>query len=232
MLQRVHSSYISRIAAVISVVMLTFLTANAQQGKKKFVTIAPDTIPLFRGIAVSTDLVGPAQLAFSSYGQYQAAMRVNLKDKWFPIIELGIGKANAEDITTKLTYKSTAPYGRIGMDWNLSKNKHDIYRVYGGFRYAYTSFKYDVSSPGIVDPVWGDKTDFNAKDVNCTYHWLEGVFTIDAKIFGPVRMGWSVRYKRRLFHTHGDIGEAWYVPGYGKSGNSRLGGEFNITFEL
>ena len=68
MLQRVHSSYISRIAAVISVVMLTFLTANAQQGKKKFVTIAPDTIPLFRGIAVSTDLVGPAQLAFSSYG--------------------------------------------------------------------------------------------------------------------------------------------------------------------
>jgi hypothetical protein len=36
-----------------------------------------------------------------------------------PIIELGIGKANAEDITTKLTYKSTAPYGRIGMDWNL-----------------------------------------------------------------------------------------------------------------
>lgn len=232
MLQRVHSSYILRIAAVISVVMLTFLTANAQQGKKKIVTIAPDTIPLFRGIAVSTDLVGPAQLAFGSYGQYQAAMRVNLKDKWFPIIELGIGKANAEDVTTKLTYKSTAPYGRIGMDWNLSKNKHDIYRVYGGFRYAYTSFKYDVSSPGIVDPVWGDKTDFNAKDVSCTYHWLEGVFTIDAKIFGPVRMGWSVRYKRRLFHTHGDIGEAWYVPGYGKSGNSRLGGEFNITFEL
>ncbi|MFW9601463.1 MAG: DUF6048 family protein, partial [Prevotella sp.] len=124
--------------------MLTFLTANAQQGKKKFVTIAPDTIPLFRGIAVSTDLVGPAQLAFSSYGQYQAAMRVNLKDKWFPIIELGIGKADAEDVTTKLNYKSTAPYGRIGMDWNLSKNKHDIYRVYGGFRYAYTSFKYDV----------------------------------------------------------------------------------------
>jgi hypothetical protein len=47
-----------------------------------------------------------------------------------------------------------------------------------------------------------------------------------------VRMGWSVRYKRRLFHTHGDIGEAWYVPGYGKGGNSRLGGEFNITLEL
>lgn len=68
--------------------------------------------------------------------------------------------------------------------------------------------------------------------MSCTYHWLEAVFTIDAKIFGPVRMGWSVRYKRRLFHTHGDIGEAWYVPGYGKSGNSRLGGEFNITIEL
>ena len=122
MLQRVHSSYISRIAAVISVVMLTCLTANAQQGKKKIVTIAPDTIPLFRGIAISTDLVGPAQLAFGSYGQYQAAMRVNLKDKWFPIIELGIGKANAEDVTTRLNYKATAPYSRICMDWNMKKN--------------------------------------------------------------------------------------------------------------
>ena len=65
------------------------LTPNKE--RKKFDN-SSDTIPLFRGIAI-LQILGPAQLAFSSYGQYQAAMRVNLKDKWFPpIIELGIEK--------------------------------------------------------------------------------------------------------------------------------------------
>ncbi len=231
MQQRVHSSFISR-AALISLLLLTALSVSAQQRAKKNIIIEPDTIPFFRNVAVSVDLVGAAQLAFSSYGQYEASARVNLKDKWFPIIEIGYGKANANDLSTKLTYKTSAPYGRIGMDWNLMKNKHSIYRILGGFRYAYTSFKYDVFSPGITDPVWGDKVEFKADGVNCKYQWLELVIGIDAKVWNAVRMGWNVRYKRRISHSHGDIGEAWYVPGYGKSGNTRLGGEFNITFEL
>lgn len=55
--------------------------------------VKKDTIPLFRGLAVSGDLVGIAQLAFGDYGQYEVALRVNLKDKYFPIIELGYGKS-------------------------------------------------------------------------------------------------------------------------------------------
>ena len=31
---------------------------------------------------------------------------------------------------------------------------------------------------------------------------------------------------------NGDIGNTWYVPGYGKQGSSRIGGSFNIIFEL
>ena len=45
-------------------------------------------------------------------------------------------------------------------------------------------------------------------------------------------MGWSVRYKRRIAHKEGDIGKAWYVPGFGKQGSSRLGGTFNIGYEF
>ena len=124
MLQRAHSSSISR-TLVISLLLVLPLSVGAQQ-KKKMVVAERDTVSLFRGVAVSTDVVGPAQLVFGDYGQYQAALRVNLKDKWFPIIELGYGKADAKDISTKMAYKTNAPYGRIGMDWNLSKNKHDI----------------------------------------------------------------------------------------------------------
>ncbi|MBQ8047696.1 MAG: hypothetical protein IJ196_07210 [Prevotella sp.] len=192
----------------------------------------PDSIAFFRGLSVSGDLVGVLQRQLGSYGQYEGALHVNLKDKYFPVVELGIGEADADDIVTQLKYKTRAPYGKVGCDFNMMKNKHDKYRVYGGLRYAYTSFKYDVLSPGLHDPIWQEQVAFGAEGINCYQHWLEGVFTIDAYIWGPLRMGWSVRYKRRVAHDHNSMGSPWYVPGYGKAGNSRLGGTFNITFEI
>lgn len=230
--QRVHSIFISR-ALSISVLLLMLLNAHAQGGSKKnIIAETADSIPLFRGVAVSVDLVGPAEMMFGNYGQYEAAARINLKDKYFPVVELGWGKANAEDVATQLTYKTNAPYVRAGMDFNLMKNKHDIYRLLGGVRYAYTSFKYDVNSPNIVDPVWKDNVEYNAEGVKCNYHWLEFSFGVDAKIWGPVRMGWTVRYRKKLYSKAGDFGTPWYVPGFGKSGSTRLGGTFNVTFEL
>lgn len=214
-----------------SLLLLATLPLRAQT-EKKMLPLQNDSIAFFRNVAVSVDLVGPLQLALSDYGQYEAALRVNLKDKYFPIVELGYGKADGEDAATHLSYKTAAPYGRIGIDFNLMKNKHDANRLYGGVRYAYTNYKFDVYCPDVTDPYWGEKADFRANDVKCYYHWLEFVFGIDAKIWGPVRMGWSVRYKRRLFHDDGDVGRPWYVPGYGKQGNARLGGTFNVSIEL
>lgn len=222
-------SFTSRLLAI-SLLLIATLSATAQQQKR--MVAEPDTIPLFRGVAVSADLAGIAQLALSDYGQYEAALRVNLRDKYFPVIELGMGKADANDVATNLTYKSTAPYGRIGMDFNVMKNKHDINRVYVGGRYAFSSFDFDVSSPGITDPVWGDVVEYAHKGNKATWHWMEFVAGIDAKIWKMVRLGWSVRYKRRLSNKDPEIGKPWYVPGYGKEGGSRIGASFNLIFEL
>ena len=114
----------------------------------------------------------------------------------------------------------------------MLKNKHDDYRLFGGFRYGFTFFKYDVTSPPIQDPIWGGDVPYGAEGVKSNYHWLEGVFGVDAKIWGPVRMGWSFRYKRRLAEKDGEIGNSYYVPGFGKQGGSRLGGTFNVTLEI
>lgn len=224
------SSYISRVALISILCLLPFMASGQQ--RPKIMTAKTDTIPFFRGVSVSGDLVGLTQLLISDYGQYEAALRMNIKDKYFPIIEIGIGKADAEDDATKLSYQTRAPYSRIGLDFNMMKNKHDIYRIYAGFRYAFTTFKYDVTSPGIEDPVWHDHVDFKADGVKSTYHWAELAVGIDAKIWGPFRMGWSVRYRRRISHSESDFGDAWYVPGFGKADGSNLGGTFNVTFEL
>lgn len=191
-----------------------------------------DSIPLFRGVAVGADLVGPVMRAVSDYGQYEGFARVNLKDRYFPTVEFGYGSADKTDDVTGLRYKTSAPFGRIGMDFNVMKNKHDAYRILIGFRYAITSFNYDIGPLEMKDPVWGNDATFAAKNQKCTYGWLEFGAGVDAMIWKFIRLGWSVRYKSRIHQKVPEAGEPWYIPGYGKKGSSRLGVLFNLSFEL
>lgn len=228
-----HRTSISTLAiAAISVLLLSWSQPAQAQSKRKKIEAAPDTTALFQGVAVSVDLLGPVQRAVSDYGQYEAALRINLKGKYFPVFELGLGSADGRDDATTLHYKTTAPYGRIGCDFNLLKNKHDIYRLYGGVRYAYTSYKFDLDGAPVTDPVWGGATPYEAYGEKCSFQWAEALIGVDAKIWGPIRLGWSLRYKRRLLHSEAGVGNSWYVPGFGKQGGSRFGGTFNIAFEL
>lgn len=222
-------TYISSIAISLLLALAPVTTAGAANDEQK---AGNDSVPLFRGFAVSVDLVGPLQMMLGDYGQYEAALRINLKDKYFPIVELGIGKADHVNDVTDISYKTSAPYAKIGVDFNLLKNKHDIYRLFAGARYAFTSFKYDLSYPGMTDPVWGNTAPFGANGVKCSYQWIEAVVGVDAKMWGPIHLGWSVRYRSRLSYNDGPLGNSWYVPGFGTSNGSNIGGTFNITIDI
>ena len=222
----------SHISSSILSLIISMLIWPAEGKAENKLETAKDSTALFKGAAVSVDLVGLGQVWLSDYGQYEAALRINLKDKYFPIVEMGYGTCDTEDATTSNRYKSNGVYGRLGCDFNILKNKHDIYRLYIGVRYAYASYKYDVYNPGITDPVWGNTSEINTTGVKGNTHWYEGLGGIDVKLAGPLRVGWSVRYRGRLAHKEGNIGEAWYVPGYGRSGSSRIGATFNVTLEL
>lgn len=223
------SSSISRL--VISLVLL--VVASSAHAQLKMFRMEKDSIPLFRGFEVSFDLVGPAMLMLSDHGEYEGALRLNLHDQWFPIVEIGIGKANHEnDEVTEITYKTTAPYFRIGADLNLMKNKHAANRLYGGLRYAFTSYKVDILRNGLKDPVWLTTSDFGVEGMKCNMHWFEIVFGIDAKIVGPLHLGWNVRYKRRIYHKEGDIGQTWYVPGFGINDKDQIAANFNVIIDI
>ena len=217
----------------IAISLLLLMSATGASAQWKFFTLQKDSVPLFRGFAVSFDLVGFASMQLSDHGEYEGAFRVNIHDEWFPIVEIGYGKANHEtDEVTRISYQTQAPYFRIGIDKNLLKDKHGPYRLYGGLRYAFTSYKVDLDCQDLVDPVWNRRADFGVKDEQCNYHWLEAVLGVDAKIFGPLHLGWSVRYKRRIAHKDGVIGRTWYVPGYGLEEDTRLGGTFNAIIDI
>ena len=218
---------ISRLA--LSSLLLLGTTLTSAQG---FLKLERDTVPMFRGFAVSFDLVGAAQL-LSDYGQYEGAFRLNLHDQYFPTVEVGYGRANHEnDEVTGITYKTAAPYFRVGADVNIAKNKHAINRIYAGVRYAFTSYKVDLERQPFPDPVWLWDTQFGVNDEPCNQHWAEVLLGIDASVFGPLHLGWSVRYKRRLAHDDGIIGKTWYVPGYGIQESTRIGATFNVIIDI
>ena len=181
--------------------------ATPAQAQLKMFRLEKDSIPFFRGFQVSFDLVGPAMLLLGDRGEYEGALRINLHDQWFPIFEMGLGRAKREDDeVTHLTYKTSAPYFRIGMDWNILRNKHQANRLFVGFRYAFTTYKVDILH--------------------------EDLFGIDAKVYGPLHLGWSVRYKRRVAHKDGDLGNVWYVPGFGINDKDNLAANFNVIFDI
>lgn len=221
------STFISSLA--VSLLLMAAMPAAAQN---KMFRIEKDSVPLFNGLAVSFDLVGPVMQAMSDYGDYEAALRINLHDQYFPIVEVGYGRAERDDEVTGIYYKTGAPFFRIGCDLNILKNKHAPNRLYAGVRYAFTSYNVDIARTGVIDPVWGSETGFSIDGETCNQHWFEVVFGLDAKIWGPLHMGWTVRYKRRLSHKDSSIGNTWYIPGYGIYGDTRLGANFNVIIDI
>ena len=217
------------LALILITYHLSLITSPAQG----FLKLERDTIPFFRGFAVSADLVGLAQMQLSTYGQYEGALRLNLHDQYFPILELGVGRAkHLNDEVTEISYKTTAPYFRLGVDVNIMKNKLTSNRIFVGVRYAYTSYKVDIDRKTFEDPVWKWKTPYSILDERCYQHWAEIVFGIDAKLFGPLHLGWSARYRNRLSHDDGRVGRTWYVPGYGIQDTSTLGATFNVIVDI
>ncbi len=217
----------------LSVSLLLVFIALPSQAQLKMFRMEKDSIPLFRGFSLSFDLVGPAMLTMSDHGEIGGALRINLHDQWFPVFEMGIGRANHEnDEVTAITYKTTAPYFRIGMDWNVLRNKHQANRMYAGFRYGFTNYKVDIIRENLPDPVWQSQAGFGVDGLSCNMHWLEIVLGIDAKLYGPFHLGWDVRYRRRLFHNEGDIGNTWYVPGFGKFDQDNLSASFNVIIDI
>lgn len=221
------------ISAKVFSLLLLLAAALPVEAQSKLFRVEKDSVPLFNGFAVSFDIVGPAMLAMGDYGEMEGALRVNLHDQYFPVLEVGYGMADHDnDEVTGISYKTQAPYFRLGCDLNLLRNKHAPNRLYGGIRYAFTAYKVDISRESAPDPVWGNETFMSVDGESCSQQWVELVLGLDAQLWGPLHAGWAVRYKRRVAHKDTSAGNTWYVPGYGKYGDTRVGVNFNVIIDI
>lgn len=218
--------------------------SNPPKEQKK--EVDEEAFPLYNGVTVSVDLWGIGSKAFGSdFLSSEVAVDVNLKNRFFPIVELGYGGTDAwNDNGTH--YKSNAPYFRIGMNYNaLFKKKFKNY-LFVGLRYAMSSFKYDIATlsvddpiygggignPNQVDDIWGGSLPFNHKGMKGSMQWFEFCVGIRAHIWKELYMGWGLRFKFRTSSSTGEYGDPWYVPGFGKYGSNTMGVTYTITYKL
>lgn len=207
-----------------------------------------DTIPLYNGTYVGMDLYGPgSKLLGGDFMSSEIQVAVNLKNKFIPTLEFGMGGTDTWS-ETGIHYKSkAAPFFRIGMDYNtMAKKKEKNSYLYAGIRYAFSSFKYDVATLPAQDPIWGDaignpsleddywggSIPFNHKGMKASMHWMELVLGVKVRIYKNFNMGWSVRMKYKLNASTGEYGDPWYVPGYGKYKSNNMGITYSLIYKL
>lgn len=188
--------------------------------------------PFWAGGSVSVNLAGAVLAACSPYGEYEAAARLNWHGRFFPTAEVGLGVSDHTNETTDIHYKVSAPYFRLGLDYNVAKHVNDAGRIFVGLRYGFSSFKYDLDAPDLSDPYYGTSQPFRYTGLKSTNHWAEALFGLEARLWGMLRLGWSLRYRVRLSDKPSAVGSAWYVPGYGKNDTHAMGATFQLIFDI
>ena len=217
-----------RLTCLLLLISLACLSLQAREKKKE----RTERAPLLCGVAVSADLLGFAQKVIGSkYTNMEVGARINFIDKYFVVAELGIGDCHREGAETGNTFDATAPFMRFGLDYNFNK-KHNGNRLFGIFRYGFSSFKYDIGNETFTDPVYGTSGPLKLDGEKATGQWLELGVGIETKLWSIVRLGWSIRYKMRLDLSCPDGGEPYFIPGFGKNDDNGWGGSINLIFDV
>ncbi len=206
---------------------------TGRPGAKQWIGPKEEKIHFLAGFAVSADIVGLVMKAGgSTFSQIEIAGRLNLKERVFPIFEIGIAEGNRTGNSKDNVFHTSAPYFRGGVDVNVNK-KRTSNRFMVGLRVGYSSFEYDYTGPSIQDPVWGGNIPLDMRNIESSAVWGEAVFGFETKIWSFIRLGWNARYKFRMSQKTYEYGTPWYIPGYGPNVSSSCwGGTVNLIFDF
>ena len=210
------------------------LKAQTQTSSKAQNELTTET-PLFQGIYLGVDAFGLANKVLGSdITSTEVSAEVNLKNRFFPIVEVGYATIESTSEETDIFYKSSAPYFRLGLNYNVFyKKPHLPGQLLVGLRYGYSSFEYDVNAPSLTDPNWGDITvPFAYEGVKSNASWIELCAGLKTQVYKGFHMGFTVRYRSRLSQKVHENTEPYYIPGFGKNGSTNLGLTYNLIYKL
>lgn len=189
--------------------------------------------PSLTDMAIGVNFAEPVFMAFGqSYASADVNFTLNMWNRFQPTVELGLGWAKTSPDDMNFTYKGKpAPYFKVGANYNfLFKNSPD-HQVLLGLRLGYSPFSYDVTGARFVDGTW--KEDENSSFAGEHSHalWGEAGLGLKVKLFGPLSMGWMIRYHGVFNYAKNTDTNPWFIPGYGPRSSS-LGFSMSIFYTL
>ena len=203
-------------------------------------TVQPETSsiprmqqPLFYAAAVGVDIWDPVmRLLGQHYGLVEFSAELNLHNRYIPVVEVGLGQTDYTPEDNNYTFRvPLTPYFRVGCNYNFIYNSNPDYMAFAGLRLGWSRFGYEVNNVTLSSDYWGESTTFNLPRQTSSVTYLQVLFGIRVKVFGPVSMGWNVRYQARLHESKGTFGKPWYIPGYG-SRSSAITGSFSVIYTI
>ena len=232
MKKRLISTYIIALLVLSNLLMPT--SAHAQE-IKILSEDKEEELPFYQGLMVGVDVSGLASKAFGSDAfSSEISIHANLKNRFFPVVEIGYGKTDTTGEETNIHYQTSAPFFRVGMDYNVFYKKPHLPGYFTvGLRYGFSSFTYDMQSPALVDPNWGHTSiPVTYNDVKSNAGWLELVLGMKTQVYKDFYMGFTVRYRARQSMKKHENTEPYYIPGYGRGKTSNFGITYSLSYRL
>lgn len=189
--------------------------------------------PILRGLLITADVAAPIMnLLGTQYGNYEVAVELDILNRFFPVVEVGVGQCNYTPELSNYTFRSTfAPYARIGVNYNFFFKNESASFLGMGVRYGLTGYEYAWDNITLNDAYWGTDVTLSTPTQKAFAHWGEVVLTLRVQIHKNFYMGWSGRYRLLIECDTSPYGEPYFIPGFGPKA-SGFGFTYTVGYNI
>ena len=192
-----------------------------------------DSVPVYQGVSLKLDLAMPVIEAARSAGKiqdYEMAINVRLKNRFYPTLELGyaLAKCGADGAQ----HKGHGGFARVGMDLAIVKKGATENNMLVGLRFGGAYQNYDLTNVRLQTDYWlSNPIDFyNQTRFDC---WGELVAGCQVYLWKGLHMGWYGRIKLLMTRSvaEGNV-LPYYVPGLGFRNDFNRGINYYIGYRF
>jgi hypothetical protein len=218
-----------RFLVILLLLPFSLLSYAREKGEKE----KNDSIPLYQGVNVKLDIAMPIIEAARSAGKiqdYEMAVNVRLKNRFYPTLELGY--ALAECGADGAQHKGHGGFARLGMDLAIVKKGATENNLLVGLRVGGAYQNYDLTNVQLQTDYW-QSTPIDFYDKNRFDCWGELVAGCQVYLWKGLHMGWYGRVK--LLFTRNVAEEQvlpYYVPGLGFRNDFNWGFNYYIGYRF
>lgn len=168
------------------------------------------------GIRIGVDL---SRIVSAIYYPYRKEVTVvadaRINSNLYAAVEVGFTSTPYKD--TNYTYKGSGIFMTAGVDYNFLKRQYHSEKnmFYGGIRYGFSHFSYEVPTYKMKSAYWGDQLTGSVPKTNVNAHWIELVVGMKAEVLKNFFMGWNIRERILINNVKTTDFTPLVIPGFG-----------------